>query len=360
MTSNPQDQRSATAERARAAALWARDTGLGGFGFALVLTVALSGWSASFLGLHGFGMDHMGLGRDAGWLVPLTFDGAPAGLSIVVMRASTHGRSAILWRLLIIGFTGLSSWINYEHIQDPLGRVVASFMPPAAVILFEGLMSEAREAAQRRNGRGRATIHPLRWFFDRKGTLDLHRRHILGLPVPTELAAASATASRRPAATPEAATATPPSASAASHPVLPVPAPKAASATTAASPASASPRLPVAAPAASASHESVYLPAPATATPTGSAKAATPGTATPAATASPAPASKPAASSSEQRDLDDIARVFRELQSRLGKSPSDKALADELGVGRSRAQQLRIAAIEAGHDDLAKPLRAAS
>lgn len=183
MTTSPQNQRTA-ADRTRAAALWARDTGLGGFGFALVLTVALAGWSASFLGLHAFGAQHMALSDHAAWLVPLTFDGAPAGLSIVVMRASTHGRSAILWRLLIIGFTGLSSWINYEHIQDPLGRIVASFMPPAAVILFEGLMSEAREAAQRRSGRGRATIHPLRWFFDRKGTLDLHRQHILGLPVP--------------------------------------------------------------------------------------------------------------------------------------------------------------------------------
>lgn len=195
---------------ARAAALWARDTGLGGFGFALVLLVAIAGWSASFLGLHGFGVQHMGFSNNAGWLVPLTFDGAPAGLSIVVMRASTHGRSALQWRLLIILFTALSSWINYQHIDDSLGRYVASFMPPSAVILFEGLMSEARHAAQRRGGHVMARIHPLRWFFDRTGTLDLYRRHILGLPLPDAMqsaieapvmAATGATQSALPAAT---------------------------------------------------------------------------------------------------------------------------------------------------------------
>lgn len=63
---------------------------------------------------------------------------------------------------------------------------------------------------------------------------------------------------------------------------------------------------------------------------------------------------------SEARDLDEVAATFRALAARLGKSPSDQALADELGVGRSRAQQLRTAAIKAGHADLAKPLSAAS
>jgi hypothetical protein len=83
--------------------------------------------------------------------------------------------------------------------------------------------------------------------------------------------------------------------------------------------------------------------------------------ATPAAGNSPAatPGSKPAASA-EQRDLDDVADAFRKLAADLGKSPSDAALAAALGVGRSRAQQLRTAAIAAGHTDLEKPLRAAS
>jgi hypothetical protein len=169
----------------RHAALWLRDTGLGGFGFALVLVVALSGWSASFIGLHLFGEQHMMLSHRSAWLVPMTFDGAPAGLSIVVMRAGVHGRSATLWRTLIVAFTALSSWINWEHISDPVGRDVAALMPPAAVILFEGLMSEVRAAAKRRDGAEvRPRLHPLRFLFDHKGTWNLVRAYVLNLPLP--------------------------------------------------------------------------------------------------------------------------------------------------------------------------------
>lgn len=174
-------------DRVRDAALWMRDTGLGGLGFALVLVVAVSGWAASFIGLHDFGMNHMGLSERSAWLVPITFDGAPAGLSIVVMRAAMHGRPALVWRLLIVAFTGLSSWINYVHIEDQLGRTVASFMPPSAVVLFEGLMSEARAAAGRRNGKVPPRLHPLRWVFDRKGTWKILRAYVLDLELPEEL-----------------------------------------------------------------------------------------------------------------------------------------------------------------------------
>ncbi|HEY5835009.1 DUF2637 domain-containing protein [Streptomyces sp.] len=180
-----------TAQRLRAAGLWLRDTGLGGFGFALVLAVAFSGWAASFIGLHDFGHQHMGLTDHTAWLVPITFDGAPAGLSIVVARASTHGRSAPVWRLLIIAFTALSSWINYQHIEDSLGRTVAAFMPPSAVILFEGLMSEARAAAVRRMGRAAPRLHPLRWWFDFRGTRAIYRAYVLGLELPENLRTAT-------------------------------------------------------------------------------------------------------------------------------------------------------------------------
>lgn len=356
MSTNPNLSR--LADQARAIALWARDTGLGGTGFIVVLIVALAGWSASFIGLHGFGVNHMNLTDGEGWLVPITFDGAPAGLSIVVMRASTHGRSAILWRLLIVAFTGLSSWINYQHINDSLGRSVAAFMPPAAVILFEGLMSEARQAAQRRGGSVMERVHPLRWFFDRKGTLDLYRRHILGLPVPKNMSAApaSSTATASTAATASRTTARAGSLGPA----------KAASATpppaATATPEAASPSLPVAASHASAIDGPVYLPAPAP---------ASPGTPEAAATASAAVTTNPTSASSsrtttkppagtDQRDLDQVADTYRKLADELGRTPSDAKLADALGVGRSRAQQLRTAAIEAGHTDLAKPLRAAS
>jgi len=180
------------ADQVRGAALWCRDSGLAILGFALVLFVAISGWSASFLGLHEFAVMHMGLTPSQAWLVPGTLDGAPAGLSLVIMRAGVNGRSAMTWRFLVVAFTAVSSMVNYEHIDDPVGRYVAALMPPSAVILFEGLMSEVRAAAKRRLGdRVKPSLHPMRWVFDRKGTFDLYRRYVLGLPLPEPLEAAS-------------------------------------------------------------------------------------------------------------------------------------------------------------------------
>lgn len=72
------------------------------------------------------------------------------------------------------------------------------------------------------------------------------------------------------------------------------------------------------------------------------------------------PTATATAAGNDARDLDEVAAIFRKLRDALGKSPSDQALADKLGVSRSRAQQLRSAAVEAGHEDLAKPLKAAS
>ena len=284
-------------QRLRDAALWCRDSALGGIGYTLVLTVAAAGWAASFIGLHDFGVHHMGLSSTAAWLVPITFDGAPAGLSIVVMRASTHGRPATVWRLLIIGFTGLSSWINYQHIDDPLGRTVAAFMPPSAVILFEGLMSEARAAAQRRLGRVAPRMHPLRWIFDRSGTYDLYRRYILGLPLPD---AFDASASQEPAS-PSAPAGKPASAGASRVPV-PASSPRQAP---------ARPSLP-----------------------------ATP----PAPTPAEEPAASPASTSdtSTGRDLAEVAAAYRALRASLKvHRPSSAKLGEALGVSRSRGQQLR-------------------
>lgn len=288
-------------QRIRDAALWCRDSLLGGLGYTIVLAVAAAGWAASFIGLHDFGMHHMALSDNAAWLVPLTFDGAPAGLSIVVARASTHGRPALVWRLLIVGFTGLSSWINYQHIDDDLGQGVAAFMPPSAVILFEGLMSEARAAAQRRLGRAIPRLHPLRWAFDRKGTLDLYRRYILGLPLPD---AFDATASTAPASLP----------APAKKPANVVPAEGASRV-----PAPASePRQPAASPALPTEPP---LPAPAAEEPETSASAS---------------------DASTGRDLEEVAVAYRALRASLGvRRPSSAKLGEALGVSRSRGQQLR-------------------
>lgn len=288
-------------QRTRDAALWCRDSLLGGIGYTIVLTVAAAGWAASFIGLHDFGITHMGLSTDAAWLVPITFDGAPAGLSIVVARASTHGRPALVWRLLIVAFTGLSSWINYQHIDDELGRTVASFMPPSAVILFEGLMSEARAAAQRRLGRAIPRLHPLRWAFDRKGTLDLYRRHILGLPLP---AGFDATASATPVSPPAAAQ-------------------KPASAL----PAAGASRVPTTA---SQTRQEPARPAPPAAPPVADPQAEQPATPASASDANPG------------RDLAEVAAAYRALRASLNiRRPSSAKLGEALGVSRSRGQQLR-------------------
>lgn len=291
-------------QRIRDAALWCRDSALGGLGYTLVLAVAAAGWAASFIGLHDFGMHHMNLSDTAAWLVPITFDGAPAGLSIVVMRAATHGRSAPVWRLLIVAFTGLSSWINYQHIDDPLGRGVAAFMPPSAVVLFEGLMSEARAAAQRRAGHVAPRLHPLRWFFDFAGTKDLLRRYILGLPLPV---AFDATASPQPASPPAPANRPASALPAGGASRVPVPASQDRQ-------PPARPTVPVAPP----------LPAPAV---------------EPA--ASPAGAAS-ASDSSSGRDLDEVAVAYRKLRASLDvRRPSSAKLGEALGVSRSRGQQLR-------------------
>jgi hypothetical protein len=136
----------------------------------------------------------------------------------------------------------------------------------------------------------------------------------------------AATPAPRASASPRPATASAPVPAPAATPSLPVPAP--------ASEPPATPSQPAASPAAA------KAPAKAPAT------AAAPETAT--------------AGGSEARDLDDVAATYRALAGALGRAPSDRALADALGVGRSRAQQLRTAAIEAGHSDLTKLLRAAS
>lgn len=131
-----------------------------------------------------------------------------------------------------------------------------------------------------------------------------------------------------------------------------LPAPTSATASPAATPKAATPVEP-----ATATTDSVYVPAVTDA----SANTASPAAKTTTANASPETAAANSKTASpEQRDLDEVAAAFRDLRNELGRSPSDQALANRLGVGRSRAQQLRTAAIKAGHHDLEKPLRAAS
>lgn len=168
--------------------LWTRDFGLSTLSVALLLGVATAGWTGSFIGLHDYAMAHMQFTPDEAWLVPLAFDGAAFGLSISSARAAMYGRSAIGSRILVVGFTGLSSWINWLHINDPQGRFVAALLPPAAVVLFEAVLAEMRAASERRSGRVRPRLHPLRWVVDPPGTWNIYRSWILDIPLPQVLA----------------------------------------------------------------------------------------------------------------------------------------------------------------------------
>lgn len=101
----------------------------------------------------------------------------------------------------------------------------------------------------------------------------------------------------------------------------------------------------------------------ASASATGQAEAASPASAkVPANGANRASASgsQTAASGASAVDISQVVDVYQLLMQQEGKAPSDAQLGNALGVSRSRAQQLRTAAIDAGHTELAKPIRLAS
>lgn len=93
---------------------------------------------------------------------------------------------------------------------------------------------------------------------------------------------------------------------------------------------------------------------------------AEPASATSANPASPAATSRPATNANASQnaasavDIGEVVDVYTLLKEKNGKAPSDRELGEALNVSRSRAQQLRTAAIDAGHTELAKPMRIAS
>ncbi len=203
------------AGRAQRTANWLRDGALALTAVLLVLSVAAAGWSASFISLHTFAVAHMGLSPGPAWLVPGTFDGAALGLSLLAFRAATHGRASLGARVYVYGFTALSSWINYIHIPDPQGRVVACLLPIAAVVVFDKLLKEARAAYERRHGREAFRVRPgllaLRLLIDRDATRHAIKQQITAIPVEALIglgagnlarAASQAKTAHRPAAPP--------------------------------------------------------------------------------------------------------------------------------------------------------------
>lgn len=223
-----------------------------------------------------------------------------------------HASGSTLSATVLRWFAGLATWsmnvwsalwpdggFGMPHHMD-VGEFWIHSIPPVLLIL----MAEAATAYRRRV---------------EKIIAKLAEKQSLATARP-----AKASASPQPAS-PSAATATPSLPAPATTPRAPLPAPASQPATTPSQPAASTPA------------SSPATPAPATL----------------------AASSSPSGATPDPWDLDKVAATFRGLEAALGKSPSDQALADALGVSRSRAQQLRTKAIEAGHADLAKPLRSA-
>lgn len=123
--------------------------------FCLVAVTSIAGYWASFIGLHTFAVARMGYDPAHAWLVPVAIDGAALGLSISATVLAWRRSSAPLISLLIMLFTSVSSWINYEHITDPVGREAAALLPFAAVVLLEVLLGLLRRL---RGDRPRSTL----------------------------------------------------------------------------------------------------------------------------------------------------------------------------------------------------------
>ena len=145
---------------------------VGGLGYVLLIVVSIVSWSLSARHLHAWGMKDLHEKSGAAWLIPATFDLAPLGLSLVVFQARRKGRSAIMWRLFIVSFTGVSSWINWTWtVGDSSGsRLIAASLPVAAVILFEALTWQVHRDAMDKvyEGQPIPRVPLLAWFVDTK------------------------------------------------------------------------------------------------------------------------------------------------------------------------------------------------
>lgn len=270
----------------------------------VIATIALTGTAfwLSYEHLHDVANSY-GLSGARAWAWPATVDlfiviGEALILSASLQRLTD--RAAIV--LAVIGSTG-SIALNVAGVGNHapgMTYVVAAVPPCAALLAFGALMRQIHRnlsgGSQAMTGSSTKT----------------------GSSAPATVRPVTASPAGRPASTASASPGSPPTAT----PARTVPAPSPAATGTPASPGPA-------------------VRASVAASPSGTPEAAATG-------------------SQEVRDLDDVADTYRKLAAALGRAPSDKALADALGVGRSRAQQLRSAAIEAGHGDLAKALRAAS
>jgi hypothetical protein len=161
---------------------------LAGAALLFICAAALFGWFGSFIGLHGYAVQKMaGFTNRTGWAVPGTYDGAALACTFAVYRASINGRSALRGRVLMFGFTAISSAINWTHQVNHSSRLVAAGLPIAAVLVFDFLMTELRADWEAAHGRKAFRLRPalllLRYVADREGTRAAFREQITSIPV---------------------------------------------------------------------------------------------------------------------------------------------------------------------------------
>jgi len=161
-----------------------------------LMVVAAGGWAGSAYRLTQFAsrppeydaagklvVDGMNMGW-AGASVFIIYDGLALILTVSSMYASLQGHRTTFRTLLVLVAAGVSAWIGYHETPGELGKGLAAGMPVAAVIVFEVLMFDKRRQLR---PSGRPRIHPLRWVFDRKGTLDLYKAYVLHIRMPEHL-----------------------------------------------------------------------------------------------------------------------------------------------------------------------------
>ena len=148
------------------------ETIIGRLGYVLLVVVSIVSWSLSAKHLHSWGMLGMKESNNSAWLVPATYDLAPLGLSLVVFQARRKGRSAFVWRLFIVSFMSVSSWINWTSAagQSTGSHLIAASLPIAAVVLFEALMWQVHRDAMDKvyEGQPIPRVPLLAWFVDTK------------------------------------------------------------------------------------------------------------------------------------------------------------------------------------------------
>lgn len=111
-------------------------------GYAIVAIVALAGGLLSATHLAAWTVQNMHAAPWASWLTPVTFDLCPTGLTIMVHRARRDGRGAVVFRLLIVAFAGISAYINYSFVGHGSASWIAALLPLSACALLEAIFAD--------------------------------------------------------------------------------------------------------------------------------------------------------------------------------------------------------------------------